>query len=197
MVEITPVEIGKNRYAPEGANSVNLYQTSTSEPLTLPQLIAAVTLRIAATDELRAVNQMNRLNAQSVWTNAVSSIIRYVTESDVSVLRKWEDKIGGYLPEEYVSKSGISRSDMTLLQFFQLECDIKNHLPSALATVSDRLDAYAQIKPVAESAARQNQMIQIELKSALSRRDVAYSMSSNTMKSLFTSINFAAGVLRG
>ena len=195
MEEITPVQIGVNRYAPEGSGAVYLYQTKTSDPLTLPQLIASVTLRIAATDELRALNEINRLNAQAVWTTALTSIISYLTGTE----SKWEDNIWDQLPAGYSPKnSAFNQSTATLKNFFTMECGIsESSLPAELKDSSTRLDAYAQIKPIAEEAARESQMLQVEMKTAVSRRDVAYSTSSNTMKSLFSSLEYSSASMKG
>ena len=193
--EITAVQIGVNYYAPAGSNAVNLYQTKTSEPLTLSQLIAAVTLRIAAACELRSINQLNRLNNQSMWSTALSKIISYLTANE----SKWTDNIWDVLPEGYSPKnSGFTESTATLKNFFLLECEIdESSLPANLESMTDRLDAYEQIKPIAESSARVSQQLQVEVKSSTGRRDIAYATSSNAMESLFTSMNYSATSMRG
>ena len=199
MSEITPVEVGRNHHAPEGSAAIYMYKTATSGELTLAQLVAAVTLRVASANEARSVITMNRLNSQSIWATALSNIIRYVCEENLDAKRTWDDDIRSCLPKGYVPKWPDFEQDAnkTLGNFFEKECGISHSaLPEKLDDLTQRLDAYAQIKPISEDAARQIQMLQVELKSSMSRRDVAFSTSANTMKTLFSSMTFSADSMK-
>lgn len=198
MAEISRVVIGLNRYATPESSPVLMYRTAASELLTLPQLICAVSLRAASVNEARAVLQTNKLVGESTRITAISNVIKYITESDLTIDRSWDDDVSALLPPGYTSSSSEFAASKTLKNFLLHECDVDSDLlPKDLDSFNNRMSAYAAIKPAAENATRQSQMTQIELKTAVSRRDVSFSVAANTVKGMFTSLNYSANSMKG
>ncbi|MBQ7651237.1 MAG: hypothetical protein IJS15_09770, partial [Victivallales bacterium] len=59
---IQAVQIATNRYAPPGAQAINMYSVDGGEELTLGQLMAAVCIRAGMNREAQSVNKMNVMN---------------------------------------------------------------------------------------------------------------------------------------
>lgn len=197
MTEIFTDRIGTNRYAPAGSDAVNLYRTSEfGEQFTLGQLIAAVSIRTAASLEARAVIDLNRLSVNTEYATALSNAVQMLTnDSDDENAVTWTMAVT--LPEGYRTKSAQFAAENTLKNFFVYECGIDAaKLPADLKTLKNRLDAYAQVKDVMENVTRTSQMQQIEVQTSISRRDVALASSANVIKALGQSAMFTAQSLK-
>ena len=197
MTEIFTDRIGTNRYAPAGSDAVNLYRTSEfGEQFTLGQLIAAVSIRTAASLEARAVIDLNRLSVSTEYATALSNAVQMLTnDSDDENAVTWTMAVT--LPEGYQTKSAQFAAENTLKNFFVYECGIDAaKLPADLKTLKNRLDAYAQVKDVMENVTRTSQMQQIEVQTSISRRDVALASSANVIKALGQSAMFTAQSLK-
>ena len=197
MTEIFTDRIGTNRYAPAGSDAVNLYRTSEfGEQFTLGQLIAAVSIRTAASLETRAVIDLNRLSVSTEYATALSNAVQMLTnDSDDENAVTWTMAVT--LPEGYQTKSAQFAAENTLKNFFVYECGIDAaKLPADLKTLKNRLDAYAQVKDVMENVTRTSQMQQIEVQTSISRRDVALASSANVIKALGQSAMFTAQSLK-
>ena len=200
---ITPVQISTNRYAPEGSNAVNLYRTTldTTETLTFGQLLVAVNLQAAAICEARAVTYMNRTSANSASLQLMQYVANRLTNEDTITWGTLLDK--SQFPSNYTCQSQTFANNPTVWNYFVEELKIDSKiLPNKLADGDDegfnrRLQAFSALKDKMDEGSRVNQKLQIGLQTQVSRRDVAYSTSSNLLKNLLASMMTGAQVLRG
>ncbi len=84
---ITTEQISTNRYAPSGADSVNLYGTSLTNSLTLGQLVIAVSIRSAAASEAQSVLRMNKMTSDSVLLDKAAGWLQKVADGTAN----WTD----------------------------------------------------------------------------------------------------------
>jgi len=157
---IENVEIGINRYAPPGAEAINMYSMDGGSPLTLGQLMAAVCIRTGMNAEARGINKMNLMTSNN------------------EVL----DKASGYL-DEIATNNATSGWD-------NIKNFLINTLKIESSTLPDNLDSYAKrnkainaMKPKLEALTRQAQEDMIDLQSLVNRRDVSFSTGTNLIKS--------------
>ena len=190
MEQIQVQKIGVSHYAPSGANAINLYATATASELTLPQLVAAVSLRTAAHLEARSVTKMNAVTAETSLMTALGNVTKQLAACNVS----WETPCD--LPDGYEARSEKFRERNTIKNFMVYECDIaESSLPSKLSLFDDYMAAFAQLKPVIDSKTTVSQETMIQIQTCLSRRDIAFQTSSNIIKSFGVSMQNAAGNL--
>ncbi|MBQ9430691.1 MAG: hypothetical protein IJU44_03980 [Kiritimatiellae bacterium] len=160
MIEIE--QIATNRYAPSGAEAISLYTNGAASGLTLGQLVISVCLHSAAACEAQSVVKMNTMTSGSVQLEEAS---------------KWMEKIAAGTADWSAAKSyltgtlGISEST----------------LPDAIDTYAKRMAAVTALKEKVDALAQQQQRDMIDLQTLVNRRDVAYSTSSNVIRSLGTS----------
>ena len=161
MIEIE--KIATNRYAPAGADAINLYSTGLEggENLTLGQLVIAVSMRSAAEYEAQGVVKMNRMAGGS---ETLEKAARYMEE----------------IADETADWA-------TVKSFCQSELGITDELPDAIDTYAKRMSAITALKTKANALTQQQQTDMIDLQTLVNRRDVAYSASSNIVRALGTS----------
>ena len=154
--------IATNRYAPSGADAISLYTNGAASGLTLGQLVISVCLKSAAAYEAQSVVKMNTMTSGSVKLDEAS---------------KWMAKIADGSADWTAAKAyltgtlGIGASA----------------LPDAINTYDKRMAAVAALKEKVDALAQQQQRDMIDLQTLVNRRDVAYSTSSNVVRSLGTS----------
>ena len=161
MIEIE--KIATNRYAPAGADAINLYSTGLEggENLTLGQLVIAVSMRSAAEYEAQGVVKMNRMAGGS---ETLEKAARYMEE----------------IADETADWA-------TVKSFCQSELGITDELPDAIDTYAKRMSAITALKTKANALTQQQQTDMIDLQTLVNRRDVAYSASSNIVRALGSS----------
>ena len=166
MIEIE--KIATNRYAPSGADAINLYSTGLEggENLTLGQLVIAVSMRSAAEYEAQGVVKMNRMAGGS---ETLEKAARYMEE----------------IADETADWA-------TVKSFCQSELGITDELPDAIDTYAKRMSAITALKTKANALTQQQQTDMIDLQTLVNRRDVAYSASSNIIRALGSSQNGGA-----
>ena len=166
MIEIE--KIATNRYAPAGADAINLYSTGLEggENLTLGQLVIAVSMRSAAEYEAQGVVKMNRMAGGS---ETLEKAARYMEE----------------IADETADWA-------TVKSFCQSELGITDELPDAIDTYAKRMSAITALKTKANALTQQQQTDMIDLQTLVNRRDVAYSASSNIIRALGSSQNGGA-----
>ena len=162
MIESTVIAI--NRNAPIDAQAINLYSNGLEggSGLTLGQLVISVCLHSAAAYEGQSVVKMNTMTAGSVKLDTAS---------------KWMEQIAAGTADWTAAKAyltgtlGIPAST----------------LPSDINTYDRRIAAITALKEKVDALAQQQQRDMIDLQTLVNRRDVAYSTSSNVVRSLGSS----------
>ncbi|MCR5413960.1 MAG: hypothetical protein K6F50_04450 [Kiritimatiellae bacterium] len=163
-MSIEKTEIAVNRYAPSGAESISLYSNGLASGLSLGQLIASTCLRTAAALEAQSIVKMNIVSKGSATLDEASTWLERLAAGRAN----WS------LARAFLTGTmGIAASD----------------LPSSVDSYDDRMAAIAALKSKMDLLAQQQQQDVIDLQTAVNRRDVAYSTSSNTIRALGVSMN--------
>ena len=152
-------QIATNRYAPSGADAISLYSNGTAEGLTLGQLVISVCLRSAAAYETQSVVKMNTMTAGSVKLDEGS---------------KWMERIAAGTADWAQAKAYLTGT-------LGIE---SSTLPDGIDTYDKRMAAVKAAKEKVDALAQQQQRDMIDLQTLVNRRDVAYSTSSNVVRSL-------------
>ena len=169
-IEIDTIAV--NRYAPEGSNAINLYSTGAEGggDLTIGQLAIAVSIRSAAAYESQSVLKMNTVTRGAQTLSEAATWLERV--ADGSAASQWSEAKAFAVNELGVEASG---------------------LPGDIATYARRMQAAAAMKSKMETLTQAQQQDMIDLQTLVNRRDVAYSTSSNIVRSLGTSTYKDAG----
>ena len=168
MIEAT--QIGTMRYAPEGASAVNLYSTETASGLTLGQLVIAVCLKTAASYEAQSVNKMNTITKNAELIEAGAQWVERLANGAVSWVRA-----KAFL----VDSLGVGAAN----------------LPASISTYSDRFKAITAANDKLNSLLQTQQEDMVDMQSYVSRRDSAFSASSNIIRALGRSMNGLAEIV--
>ena len=151
--------IAVNRYAPQGADAISLYSNGSAEGLTLAQLAISVCLQAASAYEGQSVVKMNILTRGSVKLDGAA---------------QWMEKIANGSADWTQAKAYITSelgiSDATL--------------PDAINTYDKRMAAVKAVKEKIDALTQQQQRDMIDMQTLVNRRDVAYSTSSNVVRTL-------------
>lgn len=187
MAAIEKITIGENRWAAGEAADVRLYAVDGATDLTLAQLCAAVSLRLAGVLEHRGVQKMNDMTAQNALMSAMASVVAQVVEPGVRL----DD--AAKVPADYTPRAAAFASAPTVKNFLLFECGVPaGDVPDNLDSYERRMNAYKALKTKLDSATSMSQEIAIALRTCLSRRDVAYSTASGIVnKYQATSMDFA------
>ena len=155
-------QIATNRYAPSGSDAISLYANGEVSGLTLGQLMISVCLHSAAAYEGQSVVKMNVLTSGAVKLDGAAKWMETIANGSAV----WEDA------KAYLTGTlGISASA----------------LPDAIDTYDKRMVAVKAVKEKVDSLTQQQQRDMIDLQTLVNRRDVAYSTSSNVVRSLCAS----------
>ena len=156
-------EIAVNRYAPRGSEGVNLYSTGLDggSGLTIAQLAIAVSMRSAANYEAQSVIKMNGMASDSQLLSKASEYLQAISDGS------------GDWP--------------TIKAFLRDSLGIDTGLPDDLSTYDRRMAAVAAAKAKVDALAQSQQEDMINLQTLVNRRDVAFSASSNIVRTLGTS----------
>ncbi len=152
-------QIATNRYAPQGADAISLYSNGSAEGLTLAQLAISVCLRAASAYEGQSVLKMNTLTKGAVKLDGASEWMEKIANGSAD----WT-QAKAYL----TSTLGISAET----------------LPDAINTYDKRMAALKAVKEKVDALTQQQQRDMIDLQTLVNRRDVAFSTSSNILKTL-------------
>lgn len=152
-------KIATNRYAPQGSEAISLYTNGSASGLTLGQLAISVCLRSAAAYEAESVVKMNTMTSGSVKLEGAAQWMEKIANGSAN----WAEA------KAYLTGTlGISEST----------------LPDAIDTYDKRMAAVKAVKEKVDALAQQQQRDMIDLQTLVNRRDVAYSTSSNVVRSL-------------
>ena len=152
-------QIATNRYAPQGADAISLYSNGSAEGLTLAQLAISVCLQAASAYEGQSVVKMNILTRGAVKLDGAA---------------QWMEKIANGSADWAQAKAYITS-----------ELGISDAaLPDAINTYDKRMAAVKAVKEKIDALTQQQQRDMIDMQTLVNRRDVAYSTSSNVVRSL-------------
>ena len=162
-------QIATNRYAPAGSEAINMYSNGLEggDHLTIGQLAIAVSMRAAAEYEAQSVLKMNRMTNGSEKLSTCSRYMEEVADGTA----KWAE-VKAYLTNVLGIKEG---------------------LPDSIDTYAKRMTVVALIKAKVDAMTQVQQEEMIDLQTLVNRRDVAFSASSNIVRTLGTSMNGNAG----
>ena len=172
MAEIFLETIGTNRYAPEGADAITLFDYNGAEGLTIGQLLNAICIRRGVYQEKQAVLVMNRL---SVETEKLSHLAE-ITDRILEAKGDWNAADFDFLTKD-------------------LEIAAKD-LPDRLDTYQKRMKAFELARQKLQEINGSVERISIQLQSAISRRDVIYSIATMTVQHLGKSMVQTAGYFK-
>ncbi|MBQ7189521.1 MAG: hypothetical protein IJR99_08925 [Kiritimatiellae bacterium] len=161
---IESVEIATNRYAPLQNAAINLYSTEFASGLTLGQLTIAVCIRTAAVYESQSVLKMNTMTSGSQLLDDAAFWLQKIADGSAG----WTNA-----RDFLVNRMEIPDSE----------------LPDGLDTFDKRMQAAAALKNKMDTLAQSQQEDMIDLQTLVNRRDVAYSTSSNVVRTLGTSMS--------
>lgn len=166
---ITIETIAVNRNAPAGSEAIHLYSNGLEggDHLTIGQLAIAVSMRAAAEYEAQSVIKMNRMTNGSEKLSMCSRYMEEVADGTAD----WTE-VKAYLTNVLGIREG---------------------LPDGIDTYAKRMTAVAQIKAKVDALTQVQQEEMIALQTLVNRRDVAFSASSNIVRTLGTSMNGNAG----
>ena len=168
MIEAT--QIGTMRYAPESSSAVNLYSTETASGLTIGQLVIAVCLKTAASYEAQSVNKMNTITKNAELISAGAQWVERLANGPTS----W-----GRAKAFLVDSLGVDPAN----------------LPASISTYSDRFKAITAANDKLNSLLQTQQEDMVDMQSYVSRRDSAFSASSNIIRALGRSMNGLAEIV--
>ena len=159
MSSISITEVAVNRYAPDGADAINLYGTATAGSLTLAQLVQAVCIRSAAVLESQSVAKMNAMTADAVKIDDAASWLSKIADGSAN----WTSA-----KNFLVNVMGIDAST----------------LPADILTYARRMQAAQALQGKMDLLTRTQQEQMVDLQTLVNRRDLAYNTSSNTVRGL-------------
>ncbi len=178
---ISPVQIATNRYAPPGAQAINMYQLDNGETLTLGQLMAAVCIRAGANMEAQTIPKINTMNGNTETLTTASGYLQRLAEDTIQVsewptVRTW-----------LINVLGVESS--------ALPTYLGNSAASTTTTYAKRFQAINAMKVKLEALTRQAQEDMIDVQSMINKRDVAFTTGTSLIKELGSSQNNIATVL--
>lgn len=156
--------IAVNRYAPRGSEAINLYGDELASGLTLAQLVQQVCLRSAAAQEAQSVIKMNAMTSGSQTLNDAAAWLEKIMDGSAN----WSDA------KTFITgRLGVPASA----------------LPDGIDTYAKRMQVASAMKDKMDVLSQSQQEDMIDLQTMVNRRDVAYSTSSNVVKSLGMSMS--------
>ena len=151
--------IALNRYAPQGSDAITLYSNDSASGLTLGQLAISVCLHAASAYEGQSVVKMNILTQGSVKLDGAA---------------QWMEKIANGSADWPTAKAYLT-GEMGISA---------ETLPDAINTYDKRMAAVKAVKEKIDVLTQQQQRDMIDMQTLVNRRDVAYSTSSNVVRTL-------------
>ena len=169
---IESVQISVNRYAPPGAQAINMYSIDGGEKLTLGQLMSAVCIHAGVVKEAQSVIKINVMN------NNVE---------DLKTASEYLDQLANNTVSNWATVRDFLRNRVGLTS---------TEAPDSLDTsYSGRFKVINAMKNHMEALTRQAQEDMIDVQSLISRRDVCMTTGSSLVKSTGGSQNNTASTL--
>jgi len=183
---ISYVEIGTNRYAPEGSDAVVLYSYNGVTGLTVAQLMMAVCIKLGCLIEDQSVAKMNQINASAAYLEVLAQVGSYVMER-TSLDARLDLSKTAYTPK----KVGL---DTTYREFIEREVGVgEGVLPADVRSMNDKTRVFGYLESDMSRYSSDNEDQTIDLQSFISRRDSVFNASSSTVRKLGQTMNSVAG----
>lgn len=176
MSAIMMEQIGTSRYAPAGADAIYTYSFNAQSGLRLGQLIMAICIQRAATDEQMAVVAANRMNRNAKKMAATANVLEQVMADDTTWNTTIDIAASGYTPVKVAY-------DASIYDFLTIEIGVTG-LSANLSTAQDRLNEADKIKVEVDALNRLAEEDSVSIQSALSRRDVEYRTAASMVYGL-------------
>ena len=169
---IQAVQIATNRYAPPGAQAINMYSVDGGEKLTLGQLMAAVCIRAAMNREAQSVNKMNVMNNN---VENLKTAAKYLDQLATNTVSNWP----------------------TVRDFLRNTLGMTSaEVPDSLNTsYKARFKVINAMKNLLDALTRQAQEDMIDVQSLINQRDIAFTTGTSLVKSTGGSSNIMASNL--
>lgn len=181
---IEKVKIGTNRHAAPPNDDIRLYTYGDAENLTLGQLVNAICCRAGMALETESVVAINRLTAHNRKLKGLSQILQAVMEEKTDQgydtlfdLESYGTVTARQFLTEVVGVTITAKDEAT-------GRDIPGKLPVDIDTVPRRLAFYDALKETLNTMTTQSQQRMIDLQTCLSRRDVAFTTTTNVVQTL-------------
>jgi len=181
--------IAKNRYATPETSDIRTYSFNGCEGLTLGQLVNAVCCRVGAALEAQSVNKSNIITGESDLIDCYAYIISGIVDESVN----YETVLTGFGYEGMTVREFLTEMGFTFKKTDEDESTTK--LPVDLSQVNNRILAYDVIKEKTDALENTSQQDMIDLQTYISRRDVAFSTATNTVRAFGGALNTTAGNL--
>ena len=159
--------IATNRYAPSGSDAITLFTNGEAHGLSFGQLVMSVCIKSAAVYEAESVLKMNTISSSSVKLDTAS---------------EWLEKIAN-------GSADWSAAEAYLTGTLGIE---SSALPSDIGNYTTRMTAVAALKAKIDAMVQTQQRDMIDLQTLVNRRDLAYSTSSNVIRSIGTAVGSEA-----
>ena len=176
MDNIDRVQVGVNRYGGAGAAAqVTLYNYNGCDELTLGQLVNAVCVRTGVALETQSVNKTNIITRNTRKLQALSEILEGVMNGTMNYNSKLT--CTGF-------EGQTAKEVLTGTLGYTIDGTTSTGLPDSVDSAEDRLTFYARVKSKIDSLTSVSQKDMVDLQTYMSRRDVAYSTATNTVRTL-------------
>ena len=169
---IQAVQIATNRYAPPGAQAINMYSVDGGEKLTLGQLMAAICIRAGMNREAQSVNKMNVMNNN---VENLKTAAEYLDQLATNTVTNWP----------------------TVRDFLRNTLGMTSaEVPDSLNTsYKARFKVINAMKNLLDALTRQAQEDMIDVQSLINQRDIAFTTGTSLVKSTGGSSNIMASNL--
>lgn len=179
MSQIESVQVAYNPCGGAGAaTEVNLFNYNGCEGLTLGQLVSAICVRVGVALEMECVNKTNVLSWTTRRLKALAETLDGVMKGEMNYDSRLTSE--GY--------AGMTVRDfLTGVMEYTIQKPGKENdaaLPASLDMMTDRLTFYERVKGKMDSDTSTSQKDMVDLQTYISRRDVAYSTATNSVRTL-------------
>lgn len=150
---------------------VKLYSYAGLEGLTLGQLANALCVHIGVSLEDQSVNKMNVITMNARRLKAAAKVLENIVSGEANYSTVLN--MPGY--------EGMTYEDF-LKKVMKFTISDEGQLPTTLDSYEKRMKVYAAMKEKVTADATASQQDMVDLQTYMSRRDVAYSTSTNLIK---------------
>lgn len=152
-------------------SDIKLYNYAGLENLTLGQLANALCVHVGVALEDQSVNKMNIITMNARRLKAAAKVLEDIVSGAANYSAVLD--MPGY--------EGMTYEDF-LTQVMKLTKSENGQIPLELMTYEQRMKVFAAMKEKVTADATASQQDMVDLQTYMSRRDVAYSTSSNLIK---------------
>ncbi len=183
MIEIQNIGYRDSAYTTEISGAINLYNTDKASGLTLGQLMIAVSCRQAAAIEARGVAMMNKISRDAYlmkdYAAAMDAVIKASETDDYVDNLTFVDQAGRELGlyDYLVENCGVGTSELPAKN--DANTKARNKM-----TPTNKTLYIGVIKTLMEKTSATSQQDNIQLKSLINSRDIAFKTSTGLVSAL-------------